>query len=53
MLDLLELKARRLQEKLTQKEFAKILKISQNYLSELESGHKQASKALEAKYDQL
>lgn len=53
MLDALELITRRTQEKLTQQDFARMLGISQNYLSELEGGHKRVSKALEAKYDRL
>jgi transcriptional regulator with XRE-family HTH domain len=53
MLDAIELKSRRINEKLSQQDFAKILGISQNYLSEIESGHKKVAKVLEAKYDQL
>jgi transcriptional regulator with XRE-family HTH domain len=48
-----ELKARRAVEKLSQQDFAKMLGISQNYLSEIETGHKKVSKALEAKYSRL
>jgi transcriptional regulator with XRE-family HTH domain len=53
VLDALELITRRTQEKLSQADFARMLGISQNYLSELESGHKQVGKALETKYNQL
>ncbi len=53
MLEPIELVTRRTQDKLTQEEFAKILKISQNYLSELERGSKKVTKALETRYNRL
>ena len=53
MLDAIELTTRRFHEKLTQDDYAKKLGISQNYLSEIETGRKKASKALEKRYDRL
>lgn len=53
MLDADELIARRLNEKLSQEDFARVLRISQSYLSEVESGRKKVSPALEIRYDGL
>jgi transcriptional regulator with XRE-family HTH domain len=53
VLDADELITRRLNEKLSQEDFARVLKISQSYLSEVESGRKKVSQALEARYDRL
>jgi len=53
VLDALELSARRIQEKLTQADFAKKLGISQSYLTGLERGLIKVSDKLEKRYDRL
>jgi transcriptional regulator with XRE-family HTH domain len=53
MLTILELKARRINDKLTQDDLAKKLGITRSYLSEIENGYKEITDELEKRYDQI